>query len=103
MANLRLIADMTCLAIAGDRWLAACLGCLRLTEGLLYRVVPADQSFQSEDGYAGIFRFRLWWGGEWQEVCVDDRLPTVKNQLVFMSGQNQSQLWPALLEKAYAK
>ena len=66
-------------------------------------MVPADQSFQAEDGYAGIFRFRLWWGGEWQEGCVDDRLPTVKGQLVFMSGQNQSQLWPALLEKAYAK
>lgn len=48
-------------------------------------------------------RFRIWWEGEWQEVCVDDRLPTVKGQLVFISAKNPSQFWPALLEKAYAK
>lgn len=95
--------DNMCLLVSGDKWLAACLGCLRLTEGLLYRVVPADQSFHGDDSYAGIFRFRLWWCGEWQEVCVDDRLPTIKNQLVFMSSQHEAQFWPALLEKAYAK
>ncbi len=40
----------------GDRWLAACLGCLQTAEGLLYRVVPADQSFDDKTDYAGIFR-----------------------------------------------
>jgi hypothetical protein len=87
----------------GDRWLVQCLGCLYSSKGLFYRVVPADQGFHQDDGYAGIFRFRLWWSGEWREVLVDDRLPTVNNRLVFLSSTRSSQFWPALLEKAYAK
>ncbi|GAB6033052.1 hypothetical protein CHUAL_012668 [Chamberlinius hualienensis] len=86
----------------GDRWFVSCLGCLYLTRGLFYRVVPADQSFDDEN-YAGIFRFRIWWCGEWLEVTVDDRLPTVNNRLVFVQAQHSNQMWPALLEKAYAK
>ncbi|XP_013777811.1 calpain-C-like [Limulus polyphemus] len=86
----------------GDRWFVSCIGCLAISRGLFYRVVPADQTFLPED-YAGIFRFRLWWNGEWQEVIVDDRLPTVNNKLVFVHSQHSNQFWPALLEKAYAK
>lgn len=87
----------------GDHWLASCFGCLRQVEGLFYRVVPADQSF--DEDYCGIFRFRIWWHGEWREVCVDDRLPVVGNKLVFMNDLSAplSQFWPSLLEKAYAK
>ena len=64
-------------------------------------------------------RFRIWWCGEWKEVIVDDRLPTVNNRLVFTHalfetgerGGNSSSpgsslpgpFWPALLEKAYSK
>ena len=64
-------------------------------------------------------RFRIWWCGEWKEVIVDDRLPTVNNKLVFThalfevgdrginSTSSGSQVpgpfWPALLEKAYSK
>jgi len=87
----------------GDRWLVQCLGCLYSSKGLFYRVVPADQGFHSQDDYAGIFRFRIWWCGSWREVLVDDRLPTVNNRLVFISSNNSTEFWPALLEKAYAK
>lgn len=31
----------------GDKWLVSCLGVLYLSKGLFYRVVPADQSFES--------------------------------------------------------
>ncbi|KAG7164597.1 Calpain-C-like, partial [Homarus americanus] len=86
-----------------DRWFVSCLGCLHLTKGLFYRVVPADQDFDTESGYCGVFRFRVWWCGEWKEVLVDDRLPTVNGKLVFIHSQSTSQFWPALLEKAYAK
>ncbi|KAI4469403.1 calpain [Holotrichia oblita] len=86
----------------GDRWLVSCLGVLFLNKGLFYRVVPADQSFTGEQ-YAGLFRFRLWWCGEWTEVLVDDRLPTVHGRLAFLQCQHSDHFWPGLLEKAYAK
>nr|CAD7454767.1 unnamed protein product [Timema tahoe] len=87
----------------GDRWLVSCLGVLYLSKGLFYRVVPADQTFSTPDQYAGIFRFRLWWCGEWVEVLVDDRLPTVHGRLAFLQAHSSEQFWPGLLEKAYAK
>ncbi|XP_031347677.1 calpain-C isoform X2 [Photinus pyralis] len=86
----------------GDRWLVSCLGVIFLSKGLFYRVVPADQSFSNEQ-YAGIFRFRIWWCGEWTEVLVDDRLPTVNGRLAFLQAQHADHFWPGLLEKAYAK
>jgi len=52
----------------------------------------------------GIFRFHFWHFGSWEEVYVDDRLPTIHGQLIY--GRNQSQpneFWVPLLEKAYAK
>lgn len=85
----------------GDRWLVSCLGVLYLSKGLFYRVVPADQSFSTD--YHGVFRFRLWWSGQWVEVLVDDRLPTVNGRLAFIQTLHSDQFWPALLEKAYAK
>lgn len=109
--------------VSGDRWLVSCLGVLYLNKGLFYRVVPADQSFNG-DQYCGLFRFRLvplnhhykvavnldfmywyrlWWCGEWTEVLVDDRLPTVHGRLAFLQSQNSDYYWPGLLEKAYAK
>ncbi len=97
------------LLFLGDRWMVSCLGCLWLSKELFYRVVPADQAFsdrnivKSSDDYAGIFRFRLWWCGEWREVLVDDRLPTVNGRLVFLHSQHSDQYWASLLEKAYAK
>ncbi|XP_053624298.1 calpain-C isoform X2 [Plodia interpunctella] len=85
----------------GDRWLVSCLGVLFLSKGLFHKVVPTDQRMDKE--YAGIFRFRIWWCGQWTEVLVDDRLPTVDERLAFLHSSQTAQMWPALLEKAYAK
>ncbi|CAK1554695.1 unnamed protein product [Leptosia nina] len=85
----------------GDKWLLSCFGLLHMYKGLFFRVIPGDQKLDSN--YAGIFRFRIWWCGQWVEVLVDDRLPTVHGKLAFMHCSHSEQLWPALLEKAYAK
>ena len=67
-------------------------------------VVPPNQTFESAT-YAGIFKFRFWYYGQWVEIIVDDKLPVnSSNKLLFCSNKQQpNEFWSALLEKAYAK
>lgn len=41
--------------------------------------------------------------GQWEEVRIDDLLPTLENRLIYLSSPDKCEFWSPLLEKAYAK
>ena len=83
-------------------WVVMATACISENMELLYHIIPRGQSFD-KSWYAGLFRFLFWRYGEWQEVVIDDRLPTVNGELVFVHSTAPNEFWAALLEKAYAK
>ncbi|XP_065645117.1 calpain-5 isoform X2 [Hydra vulgaris] len=91
----------------GNCWFVAAAASLALEKDLYTKVIPNHKtltfkSVKPED-YLGIFRFRFWRFGEWIEVVIDDRLPTINGELIYVKSKSKNEFWSALLEKAYAK
>ncbi|XP_072451473.1 calpain-5-like isoform X2 [Chiloscyllium punctatum] len=91
----------------GNCWFVAACSCLALRDNLWQKVIPdwkkQDWNPKKPNNYAGIFHFRFWRFGEWIDVVVDDRLPTMDEKLLFCHSSSKEEFWSALLEKAYAK
>ncbi|XP_005105754.2 calpain-A [Aplysia californica] len=94
-----------CQGELADCWFVAAMACLCSRpeyRPLFERVVDPNQSFQ-DDWYAGVFRFNFWRFGQWEQVLIDDLLPTRGGHLVYSYSPHRNEFWPALMEKAYAK
>ncbi|XP_033096537.1 calpain-A-like [Anneissia japonica] len=76
------------------------LAAITLAPKVLNFVCP-EQSFT--ENYKGIFRFRFWRFGKWNEVVIDDRLPTLDGKLLFSRSMSKDEFWVSLMEKALAK
>ncbi|XP_041089256.1 calpain-5a [Polyodon spathula] len=91
----------------GNCWFVAACSSLASRESLWQKVIPdwKEQEWdqQKKEAYAGIFHFRFWRFGEWVDVVIDDRLPTINNQPVYCHSNDANEFWSALVEKAYAK
>ena len=53
--------------------------------------------------FSGVFKFMFWRFGKWEQVLVDDLIPTKDGSPVFTFSKDDNEWWGALLEKAYAK
>ncbi|KAM6907588.1 calpain-5-like [Xenentodon cancila] len=93
--------------VVGNCWFVAACSCLALKPNLWKRVIPdwKEQEWDPNhpENYGGIFHFQFWIFGEWTDVVVDDRLPTINGELIYCHSKQNNEFWSALLEKAYAK
>ncbi|GAV05007.1 hypothetical protein RvY_15199-1 [Ramazzottius varieornatus] len=93
----------------GNCWFVAACAVLAEFPKLWKHVIPDFKEqelneFMGASGrYGGIFHFKFWVFGEWIDVVIDDRLPTVNGQLIFCRSKAGDEFWSPLLEKAYAK
>ncbi|XP_006632721.1 calpain-5 [Lepisosteus oculatus] len=91
----------------GNCWFVAACSCLALRPRFWQKVIPdwKEQEWDPKhpENYAGIFHFQFWIFGEWIDVVIDDRLPTINGQLIYCHSKARNEFWSALLEKAYAK
>jgi hypothetical protein len=85
-----------------DCGVAASVAALAASTEIFAAVVPPGQGFHQAE-YAGIFHFRFWHHGQWNDVVVDDFLPTVDGKPVYIHSKNEGIFWAPLLEKAYTK
>ncbi|CAG2228582.1 CAPNN [Mytilus edulis] len=88
--------------ILGDCWFLSACAAVSQRECFMKKIVPSDQSLSGE-GYKGSLNFRFWRFGQWEDVYIDDLLPTADGKLIYGKCTDPCEFWVAFVEKAYAK
>ena len=82
-----------------DCWLLGALAALATNSALLQRLFVSTRAAEY-----GMYTLQLYWHDEWVQVTVDDRLPCDAHKApLYVRSGNRAELWPALVEKAWAK
>eukprot|EP01065_Artemidia_motanka_P026640 TRINITY_DN3180_c0_g1_i10.p1 TRINITY_DN3180_c0_g1~~TRINITY_DN3180_c0_g1_i10.p1 ORF type:complete len:871 (+),score=193.33 TRINITY_DN3180_c0_g1_i10:267-2879(+) len=83
----------------GDCWFLSALSVVCMRPDLASRLL-ISQTVSKQ----GVYCLRFWKDGVWTPVFVDDHLPVVDwGALAFAQTKGCNQLWPSLVEKAFAK
>ncbi|KAJ8314332.1 hypothetical protein KUTeg_008893 [Tegillarca granosa] len=69
------------------------------------KVIPYDAYLVERPDYDGIFHCRFWNFGQWEDVYIDDFIPTIykRESIVSARSVEKNEMWVTLLEKAFAK
>eukprot|EP01059_Diplonema_ambulator_P007449 TRINITY_DN16912_c0_g1_i1.p1 TRINITY_DN16912_c0_g1~~TRINITY_DN16912_c0_g1_i1.p1 ORF type:complete len:793 (+),score=215.95 TRINITY_DN16912_c0_g1_i1:30-2381(+) len=95
--------------LLGDSWLLSALAVIAEDPRSIMTIFESSYSSSSrttmsQDHRVGVYRLRLCKGGWWQTVIIDDWLPASPLGPAFArSISSAGALWPALLQKAFAK
>lgn len=85
----------------GDCWFISAMSIVA-NQGTLYM----DKIMAKGNAEVGIYAIKFQQGGRDRTVIIDDQLPVNRGspaKLTFCHARDRKELWPALLEKAYAK
>ena len=86
------------LCCVGDCWLLSAFSVLATKPELMKNVIV-----RGDTAKYGFYVLQFHREGRFRRVIVDDRLPHRGSGLSFASSKTNGELWPAILEKAYAK
>eukprot|EP00928_Gymnodinium_smaydae_P026843 TRINITY_DN20952_c0_g2_i1.p1 TRINITY_DN20952_c0_g2~~TRINITY_DN20952_c0_g2_i1.p1 ORF type:complete len:503 (+),score=97.59 TRINITY_DN20952_c0_g2_i1:100-1608(+) len=104
--NITLDSNKICQGSLGDCYLLSALAAA--TKSLLV----ADDLIDEELAEYGVYGVSFWVQGRWEMVWVDDQFPCYRPKasthsgrwrLVFASCEDPTEIWPLVVEKAYAK
>jgi len=85
----------------GDCWLLSAAAVVAQREDLMRKIFVTAEPHECSDG---VYCLSLFQEGHWRSVLIDEWLPVDKfGRLLFAHSTESGQLWPALLEKAFAK
>ena len=84
----------------GDCWLMSAMSCLAEYHGVLHNLFEYH-----EKSVYGIYTVKLFDKSKnaWVKVVVDDKIPCLKTTGKPFFAQSKNEIWPLILEKAFAK